>query len=131
MSLDYNLTKTSLPRDADGQIQWTTATEYLIFATMSTGIGDLSEKNAPEFFARLQIIQDMDRVIPAGRVTAADIKQHIGMTTNVFPKLTRAQWLKRIVGNQMDNTARSFDLDASQTVARPIRHADRAGQPTA
>jgi hypothetical protein len=122
MSLNFDLSKTALTRDAEGKLEWTGATEYLIFATMTVGIGDLSEKNAPEFYARLQIIQDMDRVASVARINAADIKQHIGMTTNASYKVeTRAQWLKRVVGRQMDLANRTFTQDADSSTPRPKR----------
>jgi hypothetical protein len=126
MSLDYDLTATSLPTDDDGGRIWTLATEYLIFATISVGIGDLSAKNAPEFYARLQIIQDMDQVIPARRVNAADITQHIGLKTNVTGE-TRAHWLKRVVGSQMDREAANFTAAADREDPRPplLRGTDR------
>lgn len=120
MSLNYNLSATALPRDDNGLILWTTATEWLIFATMSTGIGAITEATAPEFFARLETLQSMDNTVPDGRINAADVKQHIGLTTNVSP-MTRAQWLKRIVGGRVDREAASFATRADASTPRPQR----------
>lgn len=121
MSLNYELTNTSLTRDDEGHIQWTNATEALIWFTMSVGIGDLSEKNAPEFWARVNLLQTLNGTPEAHRITAADIKQHIGMTTNVFTTEPRTKWVKRIIGERLDNSVLTFADAAEESTQATIR----------
>ena len=93
--------------------EWTGSwayTETLIFATMTVGMGDVTEKNVDEFIRRILIYQkvvgplltgpvnedgtvytpeDEEAPLPEGvkrgkiRITADVIRQHIGLSTNV------------------------------------------------
>jgi IS5 family transposase len=59
MSLSWNIEKIkdyeTVCRDAEGHIKH--RTEALIFATMSVGMGRITEDNAAEFYARLHVIE--------------------------------------------------------------------------
>jgi hypothetical protein len=119
MALTYDLSNTALPRDDNGRLIWSTATESIIFYTMAVGIGDLNEKNAPEFWARVSITERIHGYSPEIRLTAADIRQHIGLKTNVFGVETRARWLKRIASSTLDASAEDFDRSADTSETRP------------
>lgn len=98
MSLDFRLTAIkgweTLCRDEDRNIR--PKTEAIIFATMSTGIGLITEKNYIEFYLRVAAADAMSqwpgRVDP---ITLEDVKAHIGLQTNVFGQEARTKWLKR------------------------------------
>lgn len=85
------------------------ATQALIFATMNTGLGDITEKNHREFFARLTTYEKLfgayrrEQTAPgvyAPRFfTLDEVRRHIGLNTNVFPAETRTKWQTRMVEN--------------------------------
>lgn len=74
-------------------------TQTLIFATMSVGLGSITEKNAEEFYRRLAWVErdGAFRRSSEGDVpfTLEDVKAHIGMTTNVSDE-TKSKWNKRM-----------------------------------
>jgi hypothetical protein len=118
MSLDFDLSKTSLPRDDDGQLIWTRATERLIFATMGVGINALTDKNAAEFYARVSFSERVNGVPTEFRTTAADVAQHIGLKTNASA-LTRAQYLKRLTSWDLDSAVRAYPERVESTETAP------------
>lgn len=85
------------------------ATQALIFATMATGLGDITAKNYREFFARLHFVEKLNgayrrqQTAPGVHApvffTLADVRAHIGLNTNVFPAETRTKWQARMVEN--------------------------------
>ncbi len=81
------------------------------FATMPIGLGEITEKNVGEFFARLDYLQRAAGGFLSGPegpyfITADDVIRRIGMRTNVFPAEPRSKWLKRVVGQDFDLAAR-------------------------
>jgi hypothetical protein len=104
MPLTWNITRCAerpetLNAGVDG-----TVTEAIIFLTMGTGIGDLSEANAAEFYGRVHLMEaiygPMVRVPGPGGltdrpITPEDIRRRIGLRTNVGKVETRASFLKR------------------------------------
>ena len=91
-------------------------THALIWATISVDLPGITEENAPEFAARLRLVEQMwgpmliraevDGKRPEGEkafITVDEIISHIGLRCNVAPT-TRAKWFKR-VGREMDDTA--------------------------
>lgn len=100
MSLSYDVTKIENYEEVCWNIEVVDGEEYcylkplsqsLVFLTMSVGIGNLTEKNAGEFYARMKIIgliTKFDYII-----TPADIKNHIGLSTNVLYE-SRTAWIK-------------------------------------
>lgn len=101
MSLNWDITRCKDSEELLTEEQYPT-TEAMIFATMGTGIGELTDKTAPEFYARL---------VASGYypgVTPQIVARYIGLRTNVFPMETRTKWLKRVVGSHMDDSLRTF-----------------------
>lgn len=100
MSLDYDLTRIPADRRAaypaapTGEMNH--VTQSLIFATMATGIGEITEATAREFYFRLSFWNALHDVIPDARRTYAEVLDHIGLRTNVFPAITRNTFLKRM-----------------------------------
>lgn len=106
-------------------------TETMIWATMAVGIGNLTEAEAPEFFARVSLYEKIngaflkearkgedgeplldDKGNPVAWddrfITADDVRQHIGLKTNVS-KETRAAWIKRVTKWDFDNGVRRYN----------------------
>lgn len=109
MALHYDLTQitnraANYPPTKEGRLN--SMTEQLIFMTMSVGIGEITEKTAGEFFARTTVVAHLHDLDP---VSMRDVIGHIGLKTNVFPMETRAQWLKRYVGQELDRSKRWFE----------------------
>lgn len=75
-------------------------TRSLIFLTLNVGIGEITERNADEFYARLHIIERIQGASTrlGGEevyTTPQEVRAHIGLRTNV-PTETRARWAKRM-----------------------------------
>ena len=75
--------------------------DTLIWATLSVGLSDITEKNWKDFYTRMKIMgkdRSLLRKDKNGRYTvpisAQEVKDHIGLTTNAT-KLTKLQFLKR------------------------------------
>jgi hypothetical protein len=97
MSLNWDITKCADPDHLQSEEQWP-ITNAMIMATMFTGIGKITEDTVGEFHARLVLGRYWQRE----PLPYAEVRKYIGLTTNVFPQETRAKWLKRVVGQQMD-----------------------------
>jgi hypothetical protein len=92
-------------------------TEALIFRTMIVGIGEITERNAGNFYCRSRLL-DAFGSHPLSQPTAAgvseprgftidEVRAHIGLRTNVIDENETA-WRKRIVGDQMRNFEREI-----------------------
>jgi hypothetical protein len=105
-------------------------TNSLIWATIAVGIGDLSEVNAAEFFARLRLIERLDgpfliRAVdpetgrrpegPGAFITTDEVRAHIGLTTNVSFE-SRTRWLNR-VKHDLDRSVDRYKADAEKATA--------------
>lgn len=89
--------------DEDGKVERLSAvTETLIYLSISTGIGTITEKNAGEVFARIRIIEKlhgpmMHKQGEAVLFKPEDVIAHIGLVTNAsYKDQTRAQFFKQI-----------------------------------
>ena len=105
MSLNFDTTNianretvTTSPFDKD---KWHPVTEAMIWACLAVEIGEITEANAEEYFERLAMWQlafgpwltfGNDEVY----LTLEDVKLHIGLKTNVFPKKTKTQFLDKL-----------------------------------
>jgi hypothetical protein len=119
MSLNYDLSKIknftdvcySTAAESDvahgvvkGQRYMRSATQSIIFGTMAVGIGNLSAKNLPEFWARYDVWQRLHGFTGEDAITLEEVTAHVGLTTNVSME-PRAKWMKRIVTSIMDECA--------------------------
>jgi hypothetical protein len=114
MSLDWNITKLKdaesiFVHDDEGNRKRMDPTyESIIFYTMIVGIGEITEANKDEFFARVALHEKLFGAVVTmpgedGKVidvftTPEDIEHMVGLNTNVWPKETEAKWLKRTAG---------------------------------
>lgn len=98
-------------------------TNALIMQTMITGLGKdwtLDADFAPEMYARVKLIEKIHgalcyRITEQGEredvyFTIEDIRAHIGLSTNASP-VTRAKFLKMMVGNDLDACVRQYKRD--------------------
>jgi hypothetical protein len=99
MSLDYDLGKINNYKELcykDGFM--TPRTQQIIFGCISTGIGEITEKNYIEWFMRYSMwcgLHSFDN-----SPTLDDVRAHIGLRTNVFPQESRTKWVKRHMDGQ-------------------------------
>jgi hypothetical protein len=97
MSLNYDLTRVQ-NRDKDTDKGWN-ITQSIIFATMSVGIGEITEENVHEFWMRYSIFAANPYF------TVEDVRNHIGLKTNVST-ITRHKFLTVMVPRFMENNLR-------------------------
>ena len=119
MSLDWDVTKCKNSKALTSDEEWP-VTQALIWLTMGTGIGNISKTNAPEFYARIHLLEQLDgtwlqSIGEEGTktdrpITPEDVCKRIGMKTNVFPMETRAKWLKRVSTRVFDKSIQEFIL---------------------
>lgn len=106
MALNYDIT--AIDQDVrsyvgeDGDRYMTPVTETLIWSCLSVKLGEITEKNWREFYARLQTWNLVVCHEPSS-ITPQDVKNHIGLKTNVYPDLTRTQWYKQVITPRMDS----------------------------
>ena len=74
-------------------------TQSIIFTTMSVGLGEITEKNWMEFYARMNIIERLGNYTP---IPPERVKEHIGLRTNVNNE-TRKQWIARRITYELDD----------------------------
>tara|TARA_R100000963_G_C4617723_1_gene86156 strand:+ start:200 stop:619 length:420 start_codon:yes stop_codon:yes gene_type:complete len=78
-------------------------TDTLIWCTLFVGMGEITKKNAPQFYARVRFMEVMqegpflhDRGSDTLRIprpiTLADVEAHIGLNTNVYDRETDYRW---------------------------------------
>ena len=99
MSLDWNVGKVKdfdkwgWVKDEAGEEVLNPLTDRLIWATMAVELGDITEKNADEFYIRLQTLGYRFGSKGYATITREDVRKHIGLKTNVSNE-TRKSWLR-------------------------------------
>lgn len=109
------------PNGNDG-VMLNPITHAIILSTLNVGIGEITEWNALEFYTRLSMAErvygpmltnhdeESDTFEPR-YLTAAEVRAHIGLRTNVFPKVTDAAWLENVLRNHRDDTRRTWERE--------------------
>lgn len=98
MSLDYDLRniknreEVTIVTDDDGAKFQNPITTNIIFGCVCTQIGTITEANAEEWFGRYHLWNQSHGYEDS--FTLDDVKNHIGLSTNVFPKMSMQQWFK-------------------------------------
>jgi|TARA_R100001143_G_C3253080_1_gene84404 hypothetical protein len=77
------------------------ATNYLVLGAGAIGIGEITEDNYKEVFARHQFLQK-------GIVTLDAVKKHIGLQVNVANETT-GRWLSRIAKSKFQEILWNID----------------------
>ena len=117
-------------RFAKGDKRLNLTTEALIFATMGVGLGSITQANHLEFFGRLHLFEKINggmrtvQTAPGvwGRqtFTLAEVRDHIGLTTNAGTE-SRTAWQKRLVENHIRSAlydAQRAERDAADKAAK-------------
>jgi len=121
MSLDFDLSKVkATTRKEDGTL--TDVTESIIFATMTTHLGDILENNWAEFYSRYVIACRLRNYPPF--FSATDVHNHVGLHTNVGSS-TRAQWIRDWVHSEMFEISLKAkkEIEAKQAIIEGIQDA--------
>lgn len=90
-------------------------TNALIFATLAVGMGEITEENYHEFWARVAAWEGVGGAFLIGhRITLLDVKAHIGLWTNAtFKKETNTAFMKKLVLAAQD-TRRALERAAEK-----------------
>ena len=115
MSLNWNVSKIAdnnavcfrhFEEDGEPQRELKQTTELLIYTTMVVGFGRITENNYKEFYKRVALFERLRGAVRVKKgdsgkfvddpYTLEDIRQHIGLTTNVSEEKPAA-WRKRII----------------------------------
>jgi len=128
MPLSWNLGKIKNHKevcwsaDEAGDRHINRVTDTLIWCTMFVGIGEITEKNAPQFYARVRFIEVMQEApflydlggdtprIPRP-ITLADVEAHIGLSTNVYDRATDYRWAAKRAKHFMEDTIRKANWE--------------------
>lgn len=91
MSLSFDLKKVENSTELWGEHDVNPVTKAIIFYCPLIQMGEITEKNWQEFYRRVSAWETVfDPLLYNGdgkvRITAADVKRHIGLTTNVITK---------------------------------------------
>lgn len=126
MSLNWNLgpnadeilRKYPSVKHEDGTESQNPVTYTIVVSTMAIGIGRLTRAKAADFYARLRVLDKLhgpfvrDGDGKPRPITPEDVLAHVGLTTNVFPEETQAKWIKRILSDQLSDSAWQFNRAA-------------------
>ena len=100
MSLNWEITNVknweeiAMNTEVEGDI-----TEQIVWSSLITKLGDITEDNWYEWYARNYI---WNRVLGFdNELIPEDFHRRIGMTTNVFPAESRSKWLNGVIKKQL------------------------------
>ena len=100
MSLDWEIThvknweEIAMNQEVEGDI-----TEKIVWSSLITKLGDITENNWAEWYARYVI---WNRVLCFDNdLEPKDFHRRIGLTTNVFPAEGRSKWLNGVIKKQL------------------------------
>ena len=100
MSLDWEITniknweEIAMNQEVEGDI-----TEQIVWSSLITKLGNITEDNWTEWYARYHLwnrVHDFDN-----NLEAKDFHRRIGLTTNVFPAESRSKWLNGVIKKQL------------------------------
>jgi len=104
MSLDWSIGNCRDWEELNSDEEWPITNE-LIWANLVVHLGEITEKNWEEFYARYTIWCRMGGDSRGTKVTPMDVHRRIGMATNVFPAKTRLQWIREMTNRELDASA--------------------------
>jgi len=100
------------------------ATSALIWHSLSTGIGTITEENAAEVYARISLVEKLHGAsLMTGQgdprpITAEDVAAHVGLYTNASFKIeSRASFLKRHAASFLDDSKRIYERSTAPVTA--------------
>lgn len=114
MSLNWSIKKVENVQEIIDDPDEAVITEAIVWSTIAVGFGEITEKNAQEFYARLSVYEQLygtmlqaeGKEIP---LTPENISRRIGLHTNVFPNKTETQWKKGLTDRALADARRVFD----------------------
>tara|TARA_R110000822_G_scaffold63536_2_gene156020 strand:+ start:564 stop:893 length:330 start_codon:yes stop_codon:yes gene_type:complete len=89
-------------------------THFLVLTSMVIGIPEITKRNVVEVYCRNKFLN------PQFPYTIEDIKNHIGMKTNVTPE-TRVRWLTRIAKNKFHEIEYAMEEEISMKPPTEIK----------
>ena len=98
-------------------------TNALIWHSLNTGIGTITEENAAEVYARIHLVEKLhgESLWTADgpkAISMEDVLQHVGLYTNAsFKDESRASFLKRHAAYHLDQSKRSFEKKQAEVAA--------------
>ena len=121
MSLNWNIRSVREYEELVDGGRESAITEMLVWATMAIGLGDITEKNADEFYARVKLAEKLTGTFGwvEGKnysLQPEDVQRRIGLSTNVTDE-ARSTWLKRYVGYDLDAWKRGYAQQAEKVTA--------------
>ena len=138
MSLDADYTKIKDYKELDP----TTRDAITLNGCLLTGMGEITEKNAPKFYARVHafeliigstLLNVVDEVGDFHKLptTPAMIKRMIGLKTNVFPMVTDAAFAKRLLRWATETAEREWKAAEQAEAEAAAKAAEDAATETA
>jgi hypothetical protein len=109
MSLSFDLTKIKnwketcwMTTEGETESTMNPITDGLIWYTLITGIGEITEKNYVEFYKRMTLHDKVNGTVLLKKgeprpITLEEVKAHIGLHTNVWPKTTKTAFLNKLM----------------------------------
>lgn len=117
MSLDFsykNVRNWEELCEPDRPHQPNAKTTLIIHLLMPVGIGEITPKTVPEIWERIEVLQALDGPYLRGGepgtewLMRADIERLIGLTTNIFPKETKAAFMRRMEKAALERVVRAY-----------------------
>lgn len=114
MSLNWSIKDVKDAQELIDSKEEAAITEAIVWTTLSVGLQKITEKNAREFFARVRMVERVfGTMLKADGedfpITPEHIERRIGLTTNVFPDKTQAQFAKSLVEHELTKNREAFD----------------------
>jgi hypothetical protein len=94
--------------DAQGRRELNPVTNAIIWMCMATDIGEITAANAEEFYIRAYAWERMNGPMLRNGdgteryLTAFDVREHVGIHTNVFPKTTVSRYARKLYDGAED-----------------------------
>lgn len=120
MALSYDFTDVEGIEELHNDENERAISHSLIMATMSVGIGDLTEDNLQEFYVRIKFLERDGTFMNANDkeypFTLEMLRKRVGLRTNVGYE-NRAPWLKRQTKYALENIERKVKKEMGKTDA--------------
>jgi hypothetical protein len=111
VSLDFNFTAIRDYEELHADDDQLAVSHGLVWGALATGIGTLTEKNVPEYYARIKVLEELGTHLLQTadgpyKITIQDVRRRVGLKTNVFPEEARSKWVKRTLEASLDRHVR-------------------------
>ena len=112
MSLDFNIKNIKNYKTLCYQgDQLSPITNAIIWSTMGIGIGEITDKNHEEFYERMELQQKVYGPFLSAEsgpfpITLDMVRDHIGLKTNVFPKVTKKKFMANLAQGALEKVLR-------------------------